>query len=610
MEWEQPSSSDPGSSYSNTYSHSNGNMYDNNNDYNISDNNRNSTTNGGLRRRHKAPDSFSSLSASSGLNSNSSGKGRKLKRTVVRNLDMFPKIERDLTVKSSSGSKLTFLAYSITVIIVLAEIYAFRKTNNTWKEHVVVDKSLNKKMRVDLNITFPALHCDDVHLDIMDVAGDAHNDVEDTIKKTKLHLDGSLYSKEEIMVEVNVAHKKETEILEAIDKTLAPNYCGPCYGASDDEADCCNHCDDVLDKYKMKKWNLYAIKMVAEQCIREGKTKPSKMKKGQGCNIAGHMTFNRVNGNFHIAMGEGVERNGQHIHTFIPDDVKNFNASHIINDLKFGPDYSYDLALPSTSEPTTLEGVKKIVTNDNGVSGMFQYFIKIVPTTYKGKNVVKTVEPDYALFGGTEPQVETNRYFTTERFTPLIMDIDDEHWKLGEMVANKFNQNHNTNANAEKREEEKKKKEEEKKIAKKESQERRRDSEHPNRHSYYEDDYYGFNYGGGMDDDLYEHSPIMYDDDVVDDNPYDDDQITEKENVIAGAKVGGNSGTSHHQHEHHRTQQGILPGIFFIYQVYPFAVEVTKESVPFTHLCIRILSTIGGVFTIVGMVDSILSRRK
>lgn len=63
---------------------------------------------------------------------------------------------------------------------------------------------------------------------------------------------------------------------------------------------------------------------------------------------------------YNIYQGEGIERGGQHIHTFIPDDVRNFNASHIIHDLRFGPDYS------NGREQTTLKGVTKIVTEENG----------------------------------------------------------------------------------------------------------------------------------------------------------------------------------------------------------------------------------------------------
>lgn len=232
-----------------------------------------------------------------------------------------------------------------------------------------VDKSLDKKMRVDLNITFPALHCNDLHIDIMDVAGDAHNDVHDTMEKTRLHLDGSILSEDEVRVLLNNAHQKEMDKLEAIDKSLVDNYCGPCYGAQDNEEQCCNHCQDVLDAYTTKKWDYAGVKELAEQCVREGKTQPKKLDSGEGCRIAGFMEFARVNGNFHIAMGDGVERNGQHIHAFLPDEVNKFNVSHVIHKLRFGPAYDEvdgDSASKNSMEQTSLDGVTKIVTKENG----------------------------------------------------------------------------------------------------------------------------------------------------------------------------------------------------------------------------------------------------
>jgi hypothetical protein len=150
---------------------------------------------------------------------------------------------------------------------------------------------------------------------------------------------------------------------------------------------------------------------------------------------------------------------------------------------------------------------------------MFQYFIKIVPTSYKGKKIVQEIHPNFDMT--KEPLLETNRYFVTERFNPL-MELDDEHWDLAsELFAEE-----------------------------------------------------------------------------------DDDS------EFAAAKVGGKSGTSHDKHEHHYKQKSVLPGVFFIYQVYPFAVEISKQEIPLTHLLIRILATIGGVFTIVGWLDTIMYSKR
>lgn len=475
----------------------------------------------GLRRRNIAqiPPSYSNTPYDD--YPRHSGNESKSFKKKLKKLDMFPKVEQDLTVHAESSSFMNILANILILIIVLAEIYNYYSINSAMVQHMKVDKSIGTKMKVDLNITFPALHCNDLHIDIMDVAGDAHNDVHDTIQKTRLHLDGTKLSDEEIRVSVNKAHKKEKDILDAIDKTLAADYCGPCFGADETEGQCCNHCQDVIDAYKKKHWDYSSVKELAEQCVREGKTKPKKLEtEEEGCRIAGYMEFGRVNGNFHIAMGEGVERKGQHIHTFLPEDTSRFNVSHVIHELRFGPVYGDNVTSQksrNSMEKTSLNGVSKIVTQDNGVSGMFQYFIKIVPTSYKGRKIVKEIDPSFDK--KKEPLLETNRYFVTERFTPL-MEVDEEHWELGQLVD--------------------------------------------------------------ADDDKVEY---------------------------AGAKVGGKTGLGHDKHEQHLKQKAILPGVFFIYQVYPFAVEISKQEIPLTHLLIRILATIGGVFTIVGWLDAVVCSR-
>jgi hypothetical protein len=74
---------------------------------------------------------------------------------------------------------------------------------------------------------------------------------------------------------------------------------------------------------------------------------------------------------------------------------------------------------------------------------------------------------------------------------------------------------------------------------------------------------------------------------------------------VAQAHAGG----AHDHKHHHAARNAILPGVFFIYDIYPFAVEITSPKIPFTHLLIRIMATFGGVFTIVKWADAALYSR-
>lgn len=429
---------------------------------------------------------------------------------VVKRLDLFPKVDHEYTVQTDGGGTLSLIAMIVVAILLMAETYTWISQNRATVEHISVDTSLGKRMRVNINITFPQLACVDLHLDAMDVAGDSQLDIEDTLVKKHLHTDMTPLSNEEIKVETN-KHQQELEKKEALLKEkLPPNYCGPCFGAHETDGQCCQTCDELLDAYKKKMWKYEMLIYTAEQCIREGRDKqePKRMSKGMGCNLSGYMTVNRVAGNFHIAMGEGTERDGRHIHSFVPEDAPNFNASHIIHELSFGPG----------EESSPLNGVTKIVGPEHGTTGLFQYFIKVVPTSYKGMTPPVSDQALPSLYEEVENHpdgfLETNRYYYTERFRPLLKEIPEEAQEGGE---------------------------------------------------------------GGLD-----------------------------ENGVAQAAAGG----AHHSHQHkHAAQAAILPGVFFMYEIYPFSVEISPNQIPFSHLLIRLLATVGGVFTIVKALDGIVYAR-
>jgi hypothetical protein len=423
---------------------------------------------------------------------------------------MFPKVDREYRVQTEKGGLTTMIAILTIALLCLGEVVSWISENASTNEHIVVNTELNRRMRINMNITFPALACEDLHVDAMDVAGDSQLDVEDTLVKKQLRADGSVRSAEEIKVETN-RHRQEQENKEKVLKEKLPDdYCGPCFGAQQEEGQCCQTCDELLEAYKKKRWKQDLLIYTAEQCIREGRDRrePKRMTKGEGCNLAGYMTVNRVAGNFHIAMGEGVERDGRHIHTFLPEDSPNFNASHIIHQLSFGP---------GEEENAPMNGIRKIVGPEHGMTGLFQYFIKVVPTVYKGEDLIpqsaKNAQALPSLFVEVENSadkpyaLETNRYFFTERFRPLVKEyIQPEH----------------------------------------------------------------------MEND--------------------------------GDTAAVDAGHSHtNKDSHHAARNSVLPGVFFIYEIYPFSVEISRNSVPLTHLLIRLVAIIGGVFTCASWLDSALA---
>ena len=58
---------------------------------------------------------------------------------AVKRLDIFPKTERDYTVRTERGGQLTALGYVIMAILMVAEFLTWREMNGESLEHIVVD---------------------------------------------------------------------------------------------------------------------------------------------------------------------------------------------------------------------------------------------------------------------------------------------------------------------------------------------------------------------------------------------------------------------------------------------------------------------------------------
>ena len=59
---------------------------------------------------------------------------------AMRKLDIFPKTERDYTVRTNRGGQLTVMGQVLMAILVTAEWLAWRESNGQSVEHILVDK--------------------------------------------------------------------------------------------------------------------------------------------------------------------------------------------------------------------------------------------------------------------------------------------------------------------------------------------------------------------------------------------------------------------------------------------------------------------------------------
>ncbi|XP_075640947.1 uncharacterized protein LOC142612693 isoform X2 [Castanea sativa] len=224
----------------------------------------------------------------------------------LRSLDAYPKINEDFYSRTLSGGLITLVSSIVMFLLFFSELrlYLHAVTDTT----LVVDTSRGETLRINFDVTFPALPCSILSLDAMDISGEQHLDVKHDIIKKRLDTHGNVIEERQD----GIGSPKIEKPLQKHGGRLEHNetYCGSCYGAETSDEECCNNCEDVREAYRKKGWALSN-----------------------------------------------------------PDVID--QVSHKITRLSFG-DY-----FPGVVNP--LDNVK---WTQETPSGMYQYFIKVVPTVY------------------------------------------------------------------------------------------------------------------------------------------------------------------------------------------------------------------------------------
>ncbi|KAL9315770.1 hypothetical protein ACSQ67_016771 [Phaseolus vulgaris] len=357
----------------------------------------------------------------------------------LRNLDAYPKINEDFYSRTLSGGVITLASSIIMLLLFFSELRLYLQSVTETK--LVVDTSRGETLRINFDVTFPALPCSILSLDAMDISGEQHLDVKHDIIKKRLDSHGNVIETRQ----EGIGAPKIEKPLQRHGGRLEHNetYCGSCFGAEASDDDCCNSCEDVREAYRKKGWALSNPDLIDQvllvsmlpcrlatmtsseytsshccNCVespcrlassfttfivtgfwhrnssgvkfvplpylacdvchivqREGFLQRIKDEDGEGCNVYGFLEVNKVAGNFHFAPGKSFQQSGVHVHDLLAFQKDSFNLSHHINRLSYGEYF------PGVVNP--LDNVHWIQETP---SGMYQYFIKVVPTVYTDVN--------------------------------------------------------------------------------------------------------------------------------------------------------------------------------------------------------------------------------
>ncbi|KAK9047018.1 hypothetical protein V6N11_052882 [Hibiscus sabdariffa] len=302
----------------------------------------------------------------------------------LRNLDVYPKINEDFYSRTLSGGVITLASSVFMCLLFFSELRLYLHAVTETK--LVVDTSRGETLRINFDITFPALACSILSVDAMDISGEQHLDVRHDIIKKRLDVHGNVIEARQD----GIGAPKIEKPLQRHGGRLEHNetYCGSCYGAEAADDDCCNSCEDVREAYRKKGWALSNPDLVDQTLWWDRKlclplasliltvTLDPTPEALFGCQLPrwlGVVIYLIISarGRVFFRRSRMKRQSNIHVHDLLAFQKDSFNISHKINRLAFG-DYF----------PGVLNPLDSVQWTQEQPSGMYQHFIKVVPTVY------------------------------------------------------------------------------------------------------------------------------------------------------------------------------------------------------------------------------------
>lgn len=309
--------------------------------------------------------------------------------------------ESHLQQKTLHGAVVTVVGVLIAITLFVSEFRACFTLSTV--QTMAVDKSRADFINLNVNLTFPALPCQALNVELRDIAGERISD-------------GSLSRGGGV-------HKVRVD---RYGSTLGVDYVYPGH---------------QLD---------FAILARDRQLVDDLER---ALNSHEGCNLYAIMQVRRVAGSFvvsiHIEDFFGLPENMARLKAALsrrasshqqqeahPEtgsldvelDATRINVSHVINDVTFGPPY------PGMQRP--LQGVSR-VTDESG--GVYRYYLKVVPTVYKPLRGRSTFTNQYSVTEFYQRQTKgTGRLpgvYLLYDLSPVTMELAEKRVGFGHFLV-------------------------------------------------------------------------------------------------------------------------------------------------------------------------------
>mmetsp|Transcript_50112 Transcript_50112/g.108593 ORF Transcript_50112/g.108593 Transcript_50112/m.108593 type:complete len:379 (+) Transcript_50112:252-1388(+) len=341
----------------------------------------------------------------------------------LSSFDVYPKTLKEFRQRTLSGAIVSIGCAVLIMVLTSLELIDFATVKTD--DHLYVDTSRGQTLRINVDIEFPSLPCSVITIDTLDLSGNHAPDLLNNISKTRLDrngapLDASLPSPAPA---ARAAGARRLLAGDGQGNAPAARAAGGLAPAKGDGGGGGAH-ELVL---RLGKPDALLSKLLAELLpnVFEDKEAIEELRRhvGEGCRIAGFVTVNRVAGNFHFALNQA----DQHTLMTVFKDRDALNVSHHIHSVSFGEPY------PGMVNP--LDRTRKDLVK---TSGYFQYYIKVVPTTFEALSgeVLQTNQYTYTELFRTTHEVEKMPavYFHYE-ISPIMAKFSQRRRPLGALLT-------------------------------------------------------------------------------------------------------------------------------------------------------------------------------